>query len=64
MIKNPNNYKCSNCGTTASKWSGKCHSCLEWNSLQEIEDYKSKNRPVKGDTEFFTLDSSNSCTII
>ena len=58
MIKNPNNYKCSNCGATASKWSGKCHSCLKWNSLQEIEDYKPKSRSVKGDTEFFTLESS------
>ena len=58
MIKNPNNYKCSNCGATASKWSGKCQSCLEWNSLQEIEDYKPKSRSVKGDTEFFTLESS------
>ena len=58
MIKNPNNYKCSNCGATASKWSGKCHSCLEWNSLQEIEEYKPKSRSVKGDTEFFTLESS------
>ena len=58
MIKNPNKYKCSNCGATASKWSGKCHSCLEWNSLQEIEDYKPKSRSVKGDTEFFTLESS------
>ena len=58
MIKNQNNYKCSNCGATVSKWSGKCHSCLEWNSLQEIEDYKPKSRSVKGDTEFFTLESS------
>ncbi len=58
MIKNQNNYKCSNCGATASKWSGKCHSCLEWNSLQEIEDYTPKSRSVKGDTEFFTLESS------
>ena len=58
MIKNQTNYKCSNCGATASKWSGKCHSCLEWNSLQEIEDYKPKSRSVKGDTEFFTLESS------
>ena len=58
MIKNQNNYRCSNCGASASKWSGKCHSCLEWNSLQEIEDYKPKSRSVKGDTEFFTLESS------
>ena len=58
MIKNQNNYRCSNCGASASKWSGKCHSCLEWNSLQEIKDYKPKSRSAKGDAEFFTLESS------
>lgn len=58
MIKNPTNFKCNNCGATASKWSGKCHSCLEWNTFQNIEDYNTKRRSVKGDTEFFTLESS------
>ncbi len=58
MIKNPANYKCNNCGATASKWSGKCHSCLEWNTFQNIEDCNTQRRSVKGGTEFFTLESS------
>lgn len=28
-------YVCSNCGATASTWSGKCYSCGEWNTLEE-----------------------------
>ena len=58
MIKNTTNFKCNNCGATASKWSGKCHSCLEWNTFQNIEDYNTKRRSAKGGTEFFTLESS------
>ena len=58
MIKNPTNFKCNNCGATASKWSGKCHSCLEWNTFQNIEDCNTQRRSVKGGTEFFTLESS------
>ncbi len=28
-------YVCSNCGESASTWSGKCYSCGEWNTLEE-----------------------------
>jgi DNA repair protein RadA/Sms len=28
-------FVCKECGTTASKWEGKCSSCGEWNSLVE-----------------------------
>lgn len=28
-------YVCSSCGAASSTWSGKCHSCGEWNTLQE-----------------------------
>lgn len=28
-------YECSNCGAIASTWAGRCHSCGEWNTLQE-----------------------------
>lgn len=28
-------YECSNCGAFASTWSGRCHNCGEWNTLQE-----------------------------
>ena len=36
MKKHSVNFKCVNCGNISSKWTGKCHSCLEWNTLQEI----------------------------
>ncbi len=28
-------YVCSSCGAASSSWSGKCHVCGEWNTLQE-----------------------------
>lgn len=28
-------YVCSNCGAETTSWSGKCHACGEWNTLQE-----------------------------
>lgn len=28
-------YECSNCGAQSSSWSGRCHMCGEWNTLQE-----------------------------
>lgn len=28
-------YVCSNCGAEAATWSGRCHECGEWNTLQE-----------------------------
>lgn len=28
-------YECSNCGAISSTWSGRCHVCGEWNTLQE-----------------------------
>jgi len=29
-------FKCKNCGSTSSKWQGKCFNCGEWDSLEEI----------------------------
>lgn len=28
-------YVCSNCGAASSTWSGRCHVCGEWNTLEE-----------------------------
>lgn len=28
-------YECNNCGAIASTWAGRCHSCGEWNTMQE-----------------------------
>lgn len=36
MAKKPSKqYICSNCGAISSTWSGKCHVCGEWNTLEE-----------------------------
>lgn len=31
-------YLCSSCGTEFLKWSGKCPSCNEWGTLEEVEE--------------------------
>ncbi len=35
MTKRTTQYVCQNCGTVFAKWSGKCDSCGEWNTLTE-----------------------------
>lgn len=35
MAKPSKNYVCQSCGAVATKWSGKCDSCNEWNTLSE-----------------------------
>jgi DNA repair protein RadA/Sms len=35
MAKEKTVYICSNCGQEKSKWSGKCPSCNQWNTLEE-----------------------------
>ncbi|AQX27801.1 MULTISPECIES: DNA repair protein RadA [unclassified Bartonella] len=35
MVRNRLQFICQNCGTVHSRWTGKCHSCGEWNSLAE-----------------------------
>lgn len=33
-------YQCQTCNAKASKWSGQCSKCLEWNTLEEINQKK------------------------
>jgi DNA repair protein RadA/Sms len=35
MAKSKTNYTCSDCGAIASKWSGQCTACHQWNTLVE-----------------------------
>lgn len=35
MSKIKTHYVCQNCGSTRSKWSGRCEDCGEWNCMQE-----------------------------
>lgn len=35
MAKSAKQYSCQSCGAVTSKWSGKCESCGEWNTIIE-----------------------------
>jgi len=35
MAKPKTNYTCTECGGTASKWTGQCPSCQQWNTMVE-----------------------------
>lgn len=35
MAKSSKHYNCQSCGAVTSKWSGKCESCNEWNTITE-----------------------------
>ena len=51
MSKSKENFICSSCGATFSKWSGKCDSCDEWNTLVEYDQGEAvdgKNAIAKG----------------
>lgn len=36
MAKQQRMYVCSNCGAESIVWAGKCQSCQEWNTLEEV----------------------------
>lgn len=36
MGKNQKKYVCSNCGAESITWGGKCQTCGEWNTLEEV----------------------------
>ena len=44
MAKSASNFVCQSCGSTASKWSGRCDNCGEWNTIVE----ERSTAPVSG----------------
>lgn len=44
MTKTKIQYICQACGAHSPKWSGKCESCHEWNTIQEEMVEKAKSR--------------------
>lgn len=48
MKKTAVKYVCSNCGAQSSTWSGKCHVCGEWNTLQEELSVQSEEIVQRG----------------
>ncbi|MBE6836408.1 MAG: DNA repair protein RadA [Ruminococcus sp.] len=43
MAKSKTVYVCSNCGYESAKWNGRCPSCAEWNTFEEVEVLTSKS---------------------
>ena len=56
MAKNSNYFVCTSCGYETVKWMGKCPSCQEWNTFEEVSEVKSsktdKVREIELDTVF------------
>lgn len=44
MAKSASSFVCQSCGSAASKWSGRCDNCGEWNSIVE----EKSSAPVSG----------------
>jgi DNA repair protein RadA/Sms len=44
MAKSASSFVCQSCGSTASKWSGRCDNCGEWNTIVE----ERSSAPVSG----------------
>lgn len=42
MAKTKSVYVCSNCGYESAKWNGRCQSCGEWNTFEEVETVATK----------------------
>ena len=47
MQKVSTTYECQSCGTAYPKWLGRCETCLQWNTLAEQTQVKSKNPSQK-----------------
>ncbi|HNZ41604.1 MAG TPA: DNA repair protein RadA [Clostridia bacterium] len=56
MAKNSHYFVCTSCGYETVKWMGKCPSCQEWNTFEEVSEVKSsktdKVREIELDTVF------------
>ena len=44
MPKQKSKYVCSACGDSFTAWSGKCTTCGEWNTIQQLLDVQSSTR--------------------
>ena len=60
MTKSEVIYVCNNCGNESTKWSGKCLSCGEWNSLREFKAQNEKrkigDKSYQKESEIVSLD--------
>lgn len=66
MAKNNNYFICTSCGYETVKWMGKCPSCQEWNTFEEVTEIKNLKtdniREIKLDS-VQDIDYTDSCRI-
>lgn len=71
MAKATRSYICQSCGAVSTKWSGKCESCNEWNSITEEKTEAAipkglgaaRSGSKKGSVEFVDLSGENAANI-
>lgn len=47
MAKAKTKYVCSSCGESYSAWSGKCTTCGEWNTIQQVLDVRGSSNAAQ-----------------
>ncbi len=60
MAKVKTCYACSDCGATYSKWQGQCHSCGNWNTLEEEIVHKPKSKAEESTALALSLETTKS----
>ncbi len=56
MAKVKSSFVCSNCEYTTAKWMGRCTSCKEWNTFQEVMDQPRSSRAQRAAASLSTDD--------
>ena len=69
MARSSNRFVCQSCGAVSGRWTGRCNSCGEWNSITEeladnsgIAGGPQKNRPRGHSIELERLDTQTADT--
>ncbi len=55
MVKQKKIYVCGNCGAESVVWSGRCQSCHEWNTLEEVTIDSSPSRKANNSQPKITI---------
>lgn len=67
-MKNKTIFKCSNCGFETHKWQGRCQSCDQWNTIEEVEitigSSRNHNPSKKEIVQLSKITTSNSQRIV
>ncbi len=57
MAKARNYFVCTNCGYETVKWMGKCPSCNEWNTFEEVSEEKIEKKATTKVIDFYSTEN-------